>query len=322
MTHGIGIIGLGIMGQRMLAGLAAHPGFTVAAAWDPSPAALDWLRREHPAIVPAASAAALAARADVAAIYVASPPVSHPAYVDLAWDNGKAAFCEKPLAVALSASKRLVARQTAEHRLAAINFPFASAPAARMMMEAAASGALGNIQRIDIDVAYAAWPRPWQKAGLWLAERVEGGFMREVVSHFIFLTERLAGTLAVLGVEVAYPADGKTAETAILARLTAGAVPVSLRGTVGTTSADDSNSLTLTGERGAYRLYDWIWLQHRVGGEWQEVDFGPGLPIRERSVATQLDQLAALIEGGDHKLPTLAEGLAVQRCIETLLKGA
>jgi predicted dehydrogenase len=321
MTHGIGIVGLGIMGQRMLASLDHHPGFTVIAAWDPSAEAFDRLHRDKPAIAAEVSAEAVARRADLAALYIASPPVSHPAYVELAWDHGKAAFCEKPLAISLAASERLVRRQAAERQRAAINFPFASAPAARALAEVVAEGRLGTIERIDIAVAFAAWPRPWQQAGVWLAERAEGGFVREVVSHFIFLTQRLAGPLAVGGARVAYPADGKTAETAIDAHLTAGTVEVKLTGKVGETAADDSNSLTVTGSKGAMRLYDWAGLQRRDHGGWSEVDFGPGPPLRQRSAMTQLDQLAVLIEGRAHFLPTLEEGLAVQRCVEALLKG-
>ena len=322
MAHGIGIIGLGIMGQRMLASLGRHPGFTIVAAWDPSSAALAELCRDHPGIVPAASAQMLAARDDLAALYIASPPVSHPAYVNLAWDHGKAAFCEKPLSVSLADSEALVRRQAAEGLRAAVNFPFASAPAALALKDAVLGGALGAIERIDIDVAFAAWPRPWQQAGAWLAERVEGGFVREVVSHFIFLTQRLAGRLTIRESRVIYPADGTTAETAIAAALTAGTIPVSVAGAVGGTDADDSNGLTVTGSMGALRLYDWTGLRRRDGAVWREVDLGPGPPARQRSAMTQLDQLARLIEGYPHALPTLAEGLAVQSCVETLLKGA
>jgi len=321
MTHGIGIIGLGIMGQRMLASLGHHPGFTVVAAWDAAEASLAALRRDHPAIAVAASAEALAARGDLAALYIASPPVSHPAYVNLAWDHGKAVFCEKPLAVSLVDSDSLVRRQAAEGLRAAINFPFASAPAALALKEAATGGALGTIERIDIEVAFAAWPRPWQQAGAWLAERVEGGFVREVVSHFVFLTQRLAGPLAIRHARATYPADGRSAETAVVASLAAGAVPVSISGTVGTTDAADSNSLTVTGSRDAFRLHDWTGLQRRDGAGWREVDLGPGPPLRQRSATTQLDQLARLIEGHPHALPTLAEGLTVQRCVEALLAG-
>jgi predicted dehydrogenase len=320
MVHRIGIIGLGIMGQRMLGNLQGHAGFTAAAAWDAAPPAMEWLRRAHPGILPAATATDLAAGADLAAIYIASPPVSHPDYVNLAWDHGKVVFCEKPLAVSIAASQALVRRGEAEQRRAAVNFPLASAPAVRQMAEALADGALGTLQSIDIDVAFAAWPRRWQKAGDWLAQREEGGFVREVVSHFIFVTQRLAGKLTIVEARPTYPADGRTAETAITARLMAGGVPVTLRGSVGTTEVADHNSVTVTGSKGALRLHDWYGLQRRDGATWAKVDLG-GPAIRQRSNAMQLDALAGMLEGKPHALPSLAEGLAVQICVEGLLKG-
>jgi predicted dehydrogenase len=321
MVHRIGIIGLGIMGRRMLGNLQSHAGFAVAAAWDAAPAAMDWVRTAHPEIAPAPSAEALAARDDLAAVYIASPPVSHPAYVNLAWDHGKAAFCEKPLAVDLAASQALVERCAAEQRRAAINFPLASAPAVRRMAEAAASGALGALRSIDIEVDFAAWPREWQKAGDWLAERLEGGFVREVVSHFIFATQRLTGPLTILEAHPTFPADGRHAETAIEARLAAGGVAVTLRGSVGATELPDSNSFTLVGSAGACRLYDWYKLQQRSDGDWVEIDLGGAASIRQRSYRAQLDALAAMLDGKPHDLPTLAEGLAVQSCVEELLRG-
>jgi len=36
---------------------------------------------------------------------------------------------------------------------------------------------------------------------------------------------------------------------------------------------------------------------------------------------TQLDDLAALLEGRPHALPTLREGLGVQKVVESLLRG-
>src|SRR5579859_5656597 len=53
MAHRIGILGLGIMGERMLRNMRDHPAFTIVAAWDPTNAALDKLGH----LVPAARAA-------------------------------------------------------------------------------------------------------------------------------------------------------------------------------------------------------------------------------------------------------------------------
>ena len=322
MAYRIGIIGLGIMGQRMLGNMGAHPDFVVAAAWDADPAALDRLRREHAGIDVAASPEALAARPDLDGIYIASPPVSHPAYVELAWDHGKAAYCEKPLAVSIAASQALVDRARRERRIAAVNFPFAASPAVKAMTDALSSGALGTTRRIDIEVAFATWPRDWQQAGRWLSERAEGGFTREVVSHFMFLTQRLAGPLSIRSARAIYPDDGVAAETSLEAELAAGTVPVTLRGAVGTTDVSDHNSLTVTGTTGAARLHGWANLARKTAtGDWQEVDFGPGPPMRQRSYMATLDALAAMLAGRPHPLATLAEGLAVQICIEALLGG-
>jgi predicted dehydrogenase len=321
MVHRIGIIGLGIMGQRMLGTLQSHAGFTIATAWDAAPRAMARLHKAHPAIAPAASAAELAARADLDAIYIASPPASHPDYVNLAWDHGKAAFCEKPLAVSIAASQALVRRCDAERHRAAINFPLASAPSVQRMAEAIASGALGAVQSIEIEVAFAAWPRDWQKAGDWLSQREQGGFVREVVSHFIFAAQRLAGPLTVLEARPVYPADGRGAETAIEARLAAGDVPVTLRGSVETIEVPDHNSFTVVGSKGAFRLHEWYKLQFHDGTRWTEVNLG-GAGIRQRAASAQLDALAAMIEGKPQTLPSLAEGLAVQTCVEALLRGS
>ena len=76
------------------------------------------------------------------------------------------------------------------------------------------------VERLEIEVAFRAWPRPWQQdAAAWLDARGEGGFTREVVSHFLFLTRRLLGPLALVEAAVSYP-PGDAAETSIRARLT------------------------------------------------------------------------------------------------------
>jgi hypothetical protein len=124
---------------------------------------------------------------------------------------------------------------------------------------AAVEQAAGNA----IEVAFATWPRPWQQdAAGWLARRAEGGFTREVVSHFLFLTRRMLGPLALQDASASYP-EGDGAESAITARLTAGGLPVSLTGGVGITTKDVHNCWTLNG---AIRLRDWSFAE-RAGAD-------------------------------------------------------
>jgi predicted dehydrogenase len=317
MAHGIGIIGLGVMGERMLRNMGKHPAFAVAAAWDPAPATAAKLRVIAPNARFGRDAADLIADERVGCIYIAAPPGVHLAYAAAAFSAGKTVFCEKPLAIDLEACRAAVTRVEVEQRHAAINFPFASAPAVRAMAAGLKSGELGPVQRLDIEVAFARWPRAWQAPAAWLGQREEGGFVREVLSHFVFLTQRLLGPVVIEECRVDYPADGISAERAITARLAVDKVAVSVRGHVGG-AIEDMNRWVLTAANGAFELHDWYSLKRRINGGWLEVDFGEG-SVRERSYMAQLDALDAMLAGKPHTLPSFREGLAVQECIEAML---
>jgi len=317
MAHGIGIIGLGVMGERMLRNMGKHPAFAVRAAWDPGPAAADKLREIAPSTRLARDAAELIADERVACVYIAAPPAAHLAYAEAAFSAGKVVFCEKPLAIDIAGCRAAVARVERERCRAAINFPFASAPAVRAIAAGLKSGEIGDTKRLDIEVAFARWPRGWQRAAAWLGRRQEGGFAREVLSHFIFLTQRLLGPVAIEECHVDYPDDGVSAERAIEARLSAGGIPIRLRGHVGG-AIEDMNRWVLTAANGAFELYDWYSLKRRINGGWLNVDFGEG-SVRERSYMAQLDALDAMLAGKPHALPSFREGLAVQECIEAML---
>jgi predicted dehydrogenase len=318
MAHRIGILGLGVMGERMLRNMRGHPAFEVVAAWDPAPGTLDKLSELQPAARPASDAAALIADPAVTCVYIAAPPAAHLAHAHLAFDHGKAVFCEKPLATDLVAARDTVERVERERRPAAINFPFASAPAVRAIASGLKSGELGAIESVEIEVAFARWPRAWQESASWLALRREGGFVREVLSHFIFLTQRLVGPMRLREARVDYPDDGRGAETAITARLEAGTVPVTLSGRVGG-DAPDLNRWIIRCRNGAFELHDWYSVTRRIDGSWLDIDFGEGASDRERAYRAQLDSLDAMLAGKPHALPSFREGLAVQECGEVML---
>lgn len=316
MAHRIGIIGLGVMGERMLRNMGKHPSFAVVAAWDPHEAAARKLAAVEPAARLARDAVDLV-ESGVDCVYIAAPPASHLAYAGLAFERGAAVFCEKPLAVDLDSGRACVERVERERRRAAINFPHASAPAVRAIAAGLKSGDLGAIESIDIEVTFARWPRAWQETAGWLARRAEGGFVREVLSHFLFVSQRFFGALRLLDSRVDYPGDG-AAETAITARLHAGDVPVRVTGRVGGSIAD-FNRWRLMGRQGAFELHDWYSLKRRINGGWLDIDFGEG-SVREMSYRAQLDSLDAMLAGKPHLLPSFREGLAVQECVEAMLR--
>ena len=319
MAHGIALIGLGIMGRRMIGRLTQHGGFRITALWDPSADACAAAAREAPGAEIAAGPAAIAARADTACIYIASPPASHPALCHQAFDAGKAVFCEKPLTHDLAAGEALAARVARENRPAAVNFSFASSASFQAIAAAAQGGDLGTVRRIEIAASFAKWPRDWQQAGPWLSERVEGGFAREVLSHFVFATQRLTGRLRLDTGRVVYPADGRTAETALAATLAGNGIEVAIDAAI-RGDVSDTNLWTVAGDRGAIRMRDWYALERRDGtGAWHPAMPGGVEDLRAQAGQRQLDQLAALVEGRPQTLASFAEALDVQRTIEAML---
>ncbi|PZW48637.1 putative dehydrogenase [Humitalea rosea] len=311
----LGIIGFGIMGERLLRAALGHAtdAVTPVGVWDPAPEAAARLAGISGAVPMLASVEAVIAACEC--LYIAAPPAAHIPLAEAALAAGRAVFLEKPLATDLAAARAFVARAEASGARAAVNFPMASSPAvaqlARWQSEL-------TPEALAIEVGFATWPRGWQQdAASWLALRAEGGFTREVVSHFLFLTRRRLGPLTLVEAATTYPA-GQGAETAIRARLTAGGVPVTLTGGVGTTEQDDHNTWTLNG---AIRLRDWSFAEQAgADGTWtQAPDAVPNERMRPMVLRGQLHGVAAMTRRTPHPLATLREALEVQEIVEAIL---
>lgn len=314
----IGIIGAGIMGERLLRAILeqAPDTLSVSGIWDPAPAAMAHMQAVLPAVPRLADAAAVVAASDC--VYVASPLASHLGHARAALAAGKTVFCEKPLSVDVADARAFV---TEAGRKGAVNFPFASSPAVATLKSWIAAGEIGTVSRVAIEVAFATWPRSWQAdAAGWLDKPAQGGFTREVVSHFLFLSRRLVGPLHGLEASVEFPEAGKS-ERRIGARLFAGDVPVELTGAVGTTTKDDHNIWMLEGDKGAVRLCDWsIAERRRPDGTWQRAaDALPNAQARPLALKRQLEGVVRLARGEPNHLATLAEALEVQEVVEAIL---
>jgi predicted dehydrogenase len=316
----IGIVGAGIMGERLLRAILDQPAGLVAVAgvWDPSDPALARVTAALPVVKAMPDAATLIAACDC--VYIASPPASHLGHARAALAAGKSVFCEKPLAVDVADARAFVAEAGAR---GAVNFPFASSPAVAALRGWIAEGAVGPVTDVTIEIGFKAWPRPWQAdAAAWLDATAQGGFTREVVSHFLFLTRRLVGPFHGLAASASFPEPGRS-ERAIAATLKAGEVPVALTGGVGTTDKDDHNLWTLRGENGAIRLRDWSIAEHRQpDGSWQPApDTLPNERSRPLALKRQIEGVVAMARRKPHHLATLREALDVQEIVEAILTG-
>jgi predicted dehydrogenase len=319
MTHRLAIIGLGIMGRRMLDNALQHPAFEVTGVWDPSTESVAKTREAHPSVSVASSAEAAMAGAD--GVYLACPPGPRKAYALQAAVAGQGVFMEKPLGTDNAESRDLLAQLRLARLPGVVNFTQAASRGFEELHRAINAGETGEILGIDIVVNYPAWPRAWQKDADWLRLRHEGGYTREVISHFLFLAGRFLGPLTLQHALPRYPQDPALCELDMLAQLTtADGRPVTVIATTGG-QQPDRQEVTVRGSRMNHQFREFYQLWRSDGGPWQEaLDWTTEDP-RTSALQRQLSEVDLWLRGQPHKLATAEEALAVQELVEAMLVG-
>ncbi len=320
VQYAVAIIGLGVIGRRMIGNMTVHERFRIAGVWDIDEAARASAARDFAGLPVAESAEAMIRAEGTDLVYIGCPPLHHGGYVVAALDAGKAVFCEKPLGIDLAASRALVERFEASGRPGALNFVYGSTAASETLGAALKEGALGNVAGIDVRLHFSAWPRAWQASAAWLSRREQGGYVREVLSHFAYLAQRLFGPLELRAGSVRYPDDAGAAETQVIARLDCGGVPATVAGSSGGVGPDRVE-FTVWGERASYRLSDWYKLSMSDGGAWTD-QLGHIENLARDAYMRQLGHLATMLDGAPHTMPSFRDGLAVQEIIEDLLNSS
>lgn len=320
-THGVGVIGLGTVGLRYIEQFQNHASYQLVAGFDVSDAA-SAAAVDRFGIAIAESAEALVADPNVDVIYIAVPPLWHEEYVDLVIAHDKAMLCEKPLGVDDAQSAGMVERVQASGVNAAVNYVFGAAPSAQAMSKRVAEQR-DTVHSADLKVHFETWPRAWQAGATWLRDRDQGGWVREVVSHYVFLVVRLFGEPEIVSSVVDFPADG-TSEQRITAVLRCGAgtsneVDIHIVGSSDAAGGDEVE-FTVRGADQSWRLTNWYEFKTAApGGPWEL-----GISAEDASgpvaYAAQLGQLSDLIQGQPNTLATFAEALQVQQIVEALLE--
>jgi len=317
MKHKFSIIGLGIMGRRMLENVLRHPEFEVSGLWDPSADSVAKTRLILPSAPIAESAHAAMRGAHV--VYLACPPGPRKTFALEAAANGQGVFMEKPLGTDNAQSRDLL-KQLEKARLpSVVNFTQAASRGFEELSRSIDAGEVGELLGIDIHVNYPAWPRAWQKDADWLRYRHEGGYTREVISHFLFLAGRYLGPLTLQHALPRYPQDPSLCELDMLARLTtADGRPVTIMATTGGMQPD-RQEVTVRGSRMSHQFREFYQLWRSDGGPWQEaLDWSQEDP-RSSALQRQLNEVDRWLRGQPHKLATAQEALAVQELIEDML---
>lgn len=310
----LGVIGLGAMGSEMLRVAREHPEYDVLVAGDSDPEPRQRTRRTHRGLRVVSSADDVLA-ADLDAVYVATPPRTHAGLVLPALERGLAVFCEKPLAIDLADGERLASAAANADVATGVNFALSDRAGVLEVERAFAAGEAGEPRSVEVRLAFPVWPRAFQADATWLAGAAQGGFLREVFSHFAYLTDRLLGELTPVWREVTRPRPD-AAETAAAGLFVASGVPVRVWAESGS-ARPETYEWTLHGSERSYRLTDWGDLATSTGESWE-----PANVTGERgSEHTRLSAFAAAVRGeATTNLADFAAALRVQRVVEGWLR--
>ena len=313
----VAIIGLGIMGRRMLEHMRKHEKFEPNFLWDPAKSACEKaIEIDAEAKIMDSPEEAIDA-ADL--VYLACPPKVREAYAIDTVQKGKALFLEKPLGIDVEHSKKFIERLKNFHVPLAVNFTQAAGLALNDLLHAKSNEEFGEMVGVDIIVTYPKWPREWQKEADWLRFKSEGGMTREVISHFLFFSERVLGLLELKWAKVVYPKDDLLCETDVLARLeTKDGKCVNILASVGGVQPD-RQEMTIRGSKTSRRVSEFYKDFESDGGEFLPLREEPKDP-RAVSLKAQLDHLFLNYKGMPNLLASLDEAYRVQTLIEAILE--
>jgi predicted dehydrogenase len=308
----VGMIGAGVMGERMIQAVLNHPKFRIVAVSDVAQ------QRAQDAATRSGDAAwytdykELLDNEDVDLIYLAVPPKLHHSIALEVMARKKHLLCEKPLANSLEEAEEMLAAAKAAGIVHAMHFPMYYQSVLPEMINRVEE--LGSIRRIDILTHFHQWPRPWQQTP-WLAGREQGGFIREVLPHFVHLTYALFGDVEVIRSDVDYPDDPQACEVGVAAYLQlADGTPVTVNGLAGIAHQEHLD-YRIYGTQGTLSLVNWSTLH--VGRE-GEAPQPITVPVQERLIQL-LDEMALAIDGKEARLVTFETGVKVQKVLENLL---
>ncbi len=309
----IGIVGCGVIGNRLAAAIDAHERYELAAACDLDADLAASLAADHGTTATATTTdhRALVETDGLDAVYVGVPPLAHREVVADALAAGRHVICEKPIAADAETGREMVALADEADIATAVNLPFRYTPGFVRLRELVAEGAIGEPRRIELRFRFPQWPREWQDVA-WLESREQGGPLREVGTHFLFGVQELFGAVDAVTADVGYSGP-ETYEDDVVGTLRAGGA----RGTIDLLcdhEGDAENSITVVGEAGSLSLTEW----HRLVRDRGRESEATLVDERGDTTAALLTEFAAAMDGGSADLVSFEAARRVQTVLDAI----
>lgn len=256
-------------------------------------------------------------------IYLAVPPKYHHDIAIQIMKAGKHILCEKPLAGTVEEAMEMYEVAMETQIVHAMNFPlyygFAYNKIKQLFEANTNTNTLGSLKRIELTAIYPVWPRPWQRNN-WIDTREEGGFVREVFTHYIQLIQSSFGSIENIHSFVEYPEDESKCETGLIGvGELANGVKVVFNGITDVNQKRDIK-LTIYGSQGSVELQDWQNLLITTGNQ-QFVPTGEQKDTAKavNSTYNLIHAFYEAIDGKKSSLVTFEDGLLATKVVEKLL---
>lgn len=309
----VAVIGLGAIGERVLNKFQQHPEVEVAAICDRSANRLEKVKEQLGTVDTYIDHQELLKDKSINLVYLAVPPKFHHQIALDVLKEKKHLLCEKPLANSTEEAKEMMEVAEAAKVVHAMNFPMVYTNVFHEMKEKVSQGELGSIKKIELNLHFTDWPRPWQKND-WISSREQGGFIREVAPHYIQMMMGIFGELNHVKSFVDYPENVELCETGFISKLElANGVPILLNGQSGI-GQKEHLSFKVYGDRGTFDLVNWSQLFQSDKETNSEI-----LPIDRADKLDIIEEIIKAIEGKPATLVTFKEGYEVQKVLEEIL---
>ena len=309
----IGIIGAGIVAERIIKAIERSGRGRVIGVYDTNNSRLEYIVNTYN-IPTVDNYNVLLENKDIDLIYLAVPPKYHyPISMDII-SAKKHLLCEKPLANSTKEAREMYEAAEEKGILHAMNFPTVYTSSFLKLESLIREGHIGNLRRIELHGYFKQWPRAWQQTE-WIASKEQGGFVREIFTHFVQMIQRMFGEITNINSIIEEGQDPLAAEVGLIATASlVGGVPVLLNG-FSNIGIEDNLSLNIYGTEGMLSLVNWreLWTSNK------EVT-RKKLDVAENDHLVELlGEVFNAVDGKNSNLVTFKEGYKAQLVIEKLL---
>lgn len=309
----IGMIGVGIVGERFIKALQRHGKVSIRGIYDTHIERARWIA-EHYKVPMYQDIQALLADDQIDVVYLAVPPKYHHSIAMDILAARKHIICEKPLANSITEAKEMWEKAEEEQVVHAMNFPTVYSAGFQQLNTYLDEGWIGSLRRVELQTYFGQWPRVWQQTD-WISSREQGGFVREVFTHYVQMVQMLFGPITDIETRVEYPEDPSACETGIIAtgKLQDG-TPMLFNG-FSNIGMEERISLTLYGTEGTLSFVNWrdLWVSQK-GQKPVKVE----IPDNDHLVEL-IEEVVQAIQHHNGRIVNFEEGYHAQVVIEKLL---